>query len=131
MKNYSLILLVLSFSLIARAQDCNCEKDFDYVVNYMENNFPGFDKNVTTKNLSYYSKFKNEISRKTKIATTKNECLKFLTYYVEFFKDNHTTINSYTNKNQQINESSEKELEQQYFKCYLQIIGFWGKSMQN
>ena len=110
----SLILLLLSLTFVARNQECNCEQDYKYLVNYLENNFPGFNKDIATKGLLIYSKFKNRIGEKTKTITTKNECLKFLTYFVEFFDDNHTTINNYTNKKWQINESSTNELEQFY-----------------
>ncbi len=109
MKILTFLLLFLIINLTANGQDCSCNNDFSYVVNFIEQNFPGFDKNVTEKNRKDYEEYKTSIYKKINKVETKNECLKYLTYFVEYFKDNHTKMR-YTGTSKPVNESSEKEL---------------------
>ena len=110
MNKYIIVLLFLTIAQFVKAQDCNCKNDFDFVVNYIESNFPGFDKNVTIDNKQAYLSFKEQISKKTETANTQNECLKYLTYYVEFFKDNHTKMR--TLRGTKVDESSSKSVDE-------------------
>lgn len=108
MKSFIIILTTLIWAQFTNAQDCNCKKDFDFVVNYIEANFPGFDKNVTKDNEQAYLSFKEQIAKKVKTINTQNDCLKYLTYYVEFFKDNHTKMR--TLKGIKVDESSSESV---------------------
>jgi hypothetical protein len=79
------------------------------VINYYEDNLPGFIDNVNEKNVKDYTLFKNEL---LKIAKTncknENSCFKTLLTYVEFFKDNHSKISQ--NNNINIDENNSKIL---------------------
>ncbi len=96
---------------LAKSQDCNCQKDFEFVTNYYEENLPGFKDNVTDDNIEYYNKFKNRLFNLSKnYCDDEDLCFKTLLVYVEFFKDNHSSI--YTNKSISVDENNEEEVNQ-------------------
>ncbi|MFA0962336.1 S41 family peptidase [Roseivirga sp. BDSF3-8] len=74
----------------------------------MESNFPGFDKDVTMDNREDYLSFKDLLAEKAVGANSANECLRYLTYYVEFFEDNHTKMQ--TEPGERIDESSAESI---------------------
>lgn len=91
------------------AQSCNCENELQFVTHYYESNLPGFKDNVTESNYKNYLSFKEELKiNASKVCDSKSECFKLLTYYVEFFKDNHSNIDY--NDYQKIKESDTKDL---------------------
>lgn len=110
MKLYTPLFTLLFSIQLVKAEDCGCKKDFDYVVNYIESNFPGFDKNVTTNTKQEYLIFKKGLEKDITKVKTKNECLKYLTYYVEYFKDNHTKMRTLYSKS--IDESNEARVSE-------------------
>ncbi|NER19090.1 S41 family peptidase [Spongiivirga citrea] len=88
-----LLSFLFSFNGITSAQSkCECEKELDFVTSYYERNLPGFKDNVTSKNTSDYNQFKKDLATEARKTTYKLDCFKILTQYVEFFKDNHSSI---------------------------------------
>ena len=109
MKHYFTALLFLMIVKLATAQDCECQKEFEFVANYYEENLPGFTDNVTEDNLAAYTKFKEKLYNQAKnYCNDEDLCFKTLLVYVEFFKDNHSSI--YTNKSFNVDESNEEEV---------------------
>ncbi len=92
-------LLFFVFSLLSIAvlsqENCSCSTELDFVIDYYERNLPGFKDNVTSKTKAYYDNLKQNLRRASKKADNKLACFKVLTYYVEFFKDNHSSIRMY------------------------------------
>ena len=92
-------LLFFVFSLLSIAvlsqENCSCSTELDFVIDYYERNLPGFKDNVTSKTKAYYDNLKEDLRRASKKADNKLACFKVLTYYVEFFKDNHSSIRMY------------------------------------
>ena len=93
MKYFFTLLIFISLINNAYSQHCKCENELDFVIDYIENNLPGFIDNVNDTNKRQYESFKEEL----KLSAVKNcdnrfECLKNLMIYVEYFKDNHTEI---------------------------------------
>lgn len=87
------IILILTISIKINAQNCKCENELKFVIDYYEENLPGFIDNVNSKNLNSYNKFKTELFKQTKSNCNKEtDCFKILLRYVEFFKDNHSSI---------------------------------------
>ena len=110
MKPYFLILIFLITAEVATSQDCHCQNDLEFVINYYEENLPGFSDNVTDENLDDYNKFKKKLlDQAQKYCNNEDLCYKTLLVYVEFFKDNHSSI--YTNTSYNIDESSKKEIK--------------------
>ena len=111
MKLHFVILIFLMTTKFAQSQDCNCQKDFEFVVNYYEENLPGFMDNVNDNNIEDYNKFKKTLFNLSKnYCNDENLCYKTLLVYVEFFKDNHSSI--YTNNSIRVDERKKKEVKQ-------------------
>lgn len=103
------ILLFLHTS-IAFSQSCSCQNELKFVIDYYEQNLPGYSDNVTSANQKEYEQFKLELlDNAGKVCEQKKDCFKLLTYYVEYFKDNHSGI-SY-NEPVQVNEKDKKAVK--------------------
>ncbi len=106
-QNMRLVFLIttLLFSNIAWAQSaCSCQQELDFVMDYYENNLASFSDNVSDKNNTEYVQFKQDLHEEAKTVQYTSECFRVLTYYVEFFKDNHASISIRT---ESVDESSE------------------------
>ena len=88
----SVLLLLLLLPAAMPAQNCSCSDELNFVVAYYERNLPGFKDNVTRRTRKSYQKRKAELSALAKTTSETTDCFKLLTYYVEFFKDNHSHI---------------------------------------
>ena len=89
---FFIFLFTITLSNNFFGQKCSCETELEFVINYYETNLPGFIDNVSDSNRLEYDNFKKKIQTNVQQAKDKNECFKMLTYYVEFFKDNHSSI---------------------------------------
>ena len=92
---YHLLLLALSLLArisVAQSTACGCAQDFDFVVSYLERNLPAYRHDVTARNQLSYTRFKQEWRRNAVQATSERQCLPILDAYVEFFRDQHTSI---------------------------------------
>lgn len=111
MKPFFVLLLALMCMAVVRAQDCNCTKDFEFVVNYYEENLPGFADNVTPQNRAEYEQFKDTLRTVTyNYCNNEDLCFKTLLVYVAYFEDNHSSI--YPKTSTYINENKKKQVKQ-------------------
>lgn len=70
---------------------------------------PGFKDNVDEKNIKTYNNFKNKLLRQSQeYCNEKENCLKALLIYVEFFSDNHSSIYS---SNKKVDDTKPGEVE--------------------
>ena len=92
MKYIKLLICILFFQLTYARDECNCQTELEFVINYYEKNLPGFNDNVNDGNRSAYESFKADLFQESLNASNQVQCYRLLTYYVEFFKDNHSNI---------------------------------------
>ncbi len=85
------LLLLLGNEMPAQSS-CPCSNELNFVIRYYEQNLPGFKDNVNRQTRKPYEKMKLELRDLAKTAEETTDCFKLLTYYVEFFKDNHSHI---------------------------------------
>ena len=90
--NRKLVLTILGFGLffMGHAQNEECVKDFNYLVNKIKNDYPGYHDKVTKnteKNLSEL-----ELKLKKKIVENPDSCGKYLDEYTSWFKDDHLIV---------------------------------------
>ncbi|MDR1985048.1 MAG: hypothetical protein LBQ28_09550 [Prevotellaceae bacterium] len=98
MKNKSILLLalILLISTISKAQDCNCESNFEWVKKTFEENDAGFQYIIDSKGKSAYD-IHNALSfEKIKSAKTSSECTKLLYEWLTFFRSGHIGIERLT-----------------------------------
>ncbi len=104
-----LLCAFLSFFFYASSQeDCKCLEELDFVVSYYERNLPAYHDNVNAETQVEYDELKSELRKQSKADLTETQCFKLLTYYVEFFKDNHSGIRM---RMESVDESDEKSVE--------------------
>ena len=108
----NILFLLLTFVVSTScAQNCKCEDELQFVVDYYEENLPGFIDNVNEDNLKEYQQFKGKLFKQSQnYCDDADLCFKTLLVYVEFFKDNHSSI--YQNQSVNVDESKEEEVNQ-------------------
>jgi hypothetical protein len=86
--------LITSYSsLYAQKPTCACEKDFNFIVDYLEKNLPAYVDNVTDKNRTEYEQLKRDILQSMRAHPNPDGiCFFFLKNYIQFFNDNHLGI---------------------------------------
>lgn len=113
-----LFLLIIFVSKVYSETNTKCLEDYNFVVDYIENNSPAFSDNVNDKTRSDYEKLKKGLKEKVKTISSKNDCAKYLVYYIEVFNDNHTYLRIPANA--KVDESDGKQvakfLESELFK---------------
>lgn len=93
MKSLLLLLLTSLQICFVNAQDCPCAEELTFVIDYYEQNLPGFADNVDTSNRESYEFFKMQLRAEAMAACAReNACYKLLLTYAEFFRDNHSSV---------------------------------------
>lgn len=105
----SLLITCLLFAdLFAQSEtNCSCAEDFAFVRTYLETNLPGFADNVTEETRADYNRMTAAVGAAAAKAKDPIGCLKQLNRYVEFFRDNHTSI---YDQAPNVDESDEEQL---------------------
>lgn len=108
MKSLLPIILLIALPLISCTQtNCDCETELEFVIGYYEKNLASFADNVNSNNQAEYEAFKQSLREEANTKKTEAECFRILTYYVEFFKDNHSSISMNSTS---IDEENEEEV---------------------
>lgn len=85
-----LLLIVLFFKVItSNGQNCNCPKEFDFLVNKIEKDYAGFKDKVNAKNIKEYKKYTEDFRAKSKNTKTFLKCTMVLEDWLKFFNDRH------------------------------------------
>ena len=91
-----IILFLIVFNVLCTkvffAQGIECNSDARFVISNCERNLPAYSLDINSLNRNEYELFKNSIIKKSLYVTSKKECFQLLYSYVEFFKDQHTSI---------------------------------------
>lgn len=80
--------------LLATTQQSPCRKELDWVIQYCEANLPSYQDSVAGKSGAQYSKLKATLRNQADQISDPTQAYKILVRYVEFFKDNHTSIST-------------------------------------
>jgi hypothetical protein len=97
-KKMKKIILIITFFLIANSnlfgqENCNCNADFQFVVEKIEKEHPGYSLNVNKNNAEIYNELKTSIKAEiSKVGITKDLCQENLRKYLNFIKDKHLKI---------------------------------------
>lgn len=89
-----LILWTVFLCFTAQAQECNCNKELDYIQHFMEQNYVGFKDKVNPATRSSYVKTKAALLKLSKSPGAKTECLLLISKYLDWFGDNHIQVRS-------------------------------------
>jgi hypothetical protein len=88
--------LIITFftTFTAFAQDCNCEKNFQWVKNTFEVNDAGFQFVIDKKGQAEYENHNRFYAEKVKKIDDVNECAKVLNEWTKFFRKGHLFVSS-------------------------------------
>ncbi|MEL7120592.1 MAG: S41 family peptidase [Bacteroidota bacterium] len=92
-KIISLLLIVFNMYSGLTAQECNCIEDYQFIVEKIESEHPGFKINVNKNNIEAYEEWKSSIQTEIQEKQPEEkECLKLLNKYLSFIKDKHLKV---------------------------------------
>lgn len=90
-KKYLLIIFLFHFTL-SHGQNCDCQKELDFLINKIESDYAGFKDKVNKSNIKEYNEFTNKLKIKAKKTTTFLRCTMVMDEWLSFFKDKHLSL---------------------------------------
>lgn len=91
MKKITMTLVLLgTITSLTKSQTNECIKDFDYLVQKIKADYPGYSDKVTTKTASELNGLEQELRKKIQLYP--DSCSKYLSTYTDWFKDHHLRI---------------------------------------
>lgn len=129
MKNLFLLIIFIALTSSLQSQTDQCVKDFDFLVQKIKVDYPGFNEKVTSKTRQDLLKLEQEL--RDKIQRYPDSCGKYLSIYASWFKDNHLRIRRLNSSS--ISNNNEKSIPKVYSGNLDSIIfsgsdpveGFW------
>src|SRR6201986_3178516 len=92
LKKTFISVLFLLFGSGAFAQTCDCVKEFLYIKNFMETNYPGFADKKAWMTDKVYDKMVADHLAASKEPHSKEDCLLVIYDYLSKFKDHHISV---------------------------------------
>ena len=83
------IAFILSITAL-QAQTADCKKDFDFLVDKIKADYPGFNDKVNPANIGKLNILEKELRNKIQIYP--DSCSFYLRQYASYFKDNHLRV---------------------------------------
>lgn len=96
-----IILVFFGFVLqvsVLHAQTNDCLNDFDFLIEKIKADYPGYNDKVKPENKGQLETLRNNL--RNKISHYPDSCSTYLKQYVAFFKDNHLRVNKKFDKKQ-------------------------------
>lgn len=125
-KTWMLCFVVL-ISFIVKAQKSDCLKDFEYLVEKVRNDYPGYNDKVNKESLSGLKHLESEL--RNRIIQYPDSCGKLLNLYTSWFQDNHLRIRkNITNKNS--TSLIDTKIENRFFNITEDSICNTGKTIE-
>jgi hypothetical protein len=90
MKNLFFLLFLIGLTTYIKSQTSDCIKDFDFLIEKIKLDYPGYTDKVTPKTKQDLFKLEKEL--RNKIQQHPDSCGKYLNSYTSWFKDNHLRI---------------------------------------
>jgi hypothetical protein len=90
MRNFFFLIIFITLSSNLKSQTDQCVKDFDFLVQKIKVDYPGFNDKVTSKTGQDLLKLEQELRKK--MQNYPDSCGKYLSAYTSWFKDNHLRI---------------------------------------
>ncbi|MFA5433731.1 MAG: S41 family peptidase [Candidatus Paceibacterota bacterium] len=98
-KTILITLIILLINNLSFSQSNDCLKDFDFLVNLIQANYPGYNDKVSDANRSQLMLLEKEI--REKITMHPDSCGYYFNDYTDFFKDHHLRVNHIRNDKRQ------------------------------
>ncbi|OOQ58207.1 S41 family peptidase [Mucilaginibacter pedocola] len=92
MKRLLLFIAAIAIAGKVSAQTCNCETEFTYIKNFMEQNYAGFKDKQAQMTKPKYDKLVAQYRAFTKLPNAPEKCLLIINQFLAKFKDHHVAI---------------------------------------
>lgn len=90
MRKIILVAIVIVIANLSQAQNNSCIEDFEYMVNRIKNDYPGYLDKVNKDTEESLKRLENDLRKKIK--QHPDSCKTYLRKYTSWFKDNHLRI---------------------------------------
>ncbi|MBE9467072.1 MAG: hypothetical protein IMY72_01975 [Bacteroidetes bacterium] len=124
-------ILIINFfvliSFIVKAQKNDCLKDFNYLVEKVKNDYPGYNDKVNKKTLSDLKQFEYEL--RNQIIQYPDSCGKYLSKYTSWFNDQHLRVRR-INTNINTTNNNELKIQANFYNINFDTISNTGKSIE-
>jgi Peptidase family S41 len=116
--------LLLVFALSLPAQNCNCEKNFEWVKKTFEENDAGFSYAIANKGKPPYDNHNRIFLQKVKNIKKPEECTKALYEWLTFFKAGHIGIKRLVSDNTNTQQVAKPKTNENWETLNIDITGF-------
>lgn len=89
-----IILLFIVGATKISAQECDCDKEFLYMKDFIEKNYAGFNDKLKTITKPVYDKMANDFITYSKDSLLGKKCLLLISEYLQKFRDDHIQISA-------------------------------------
>ena len=124
-------VLFLSFgillSFVVQAQKSECLKDFDYLVEKIKNDYPGYNDKVNKETLPDLKQLEQNL--RERIIQHPDSCRKYFNLYTEWFKDYHLRVSGNRANMHPKNNEKAKTLPH-FYPVHLDSINNTGQSIE-
>ena len=83
---------MLLIASTAKAQNCDCRSELNFVRGHMEKNHPGFNSDIKDTAQPAYKAFVESLAKKIAADPTGKYCIAYLKQYLLYLKDHHINI---------------------------------------
>ena len=90
MKKLFILLFFIGLTTNIKSQTSDCVKDFDFLIQKIKSDYPGYNDKVTLKTKQDLFQLEKEL--RNKIQQYPDSCGKYLYAYSSWFKDNHLRV---------------------------------------
>jgi hypothetical protein len=90
MSSRLVMLFFMGVCLRSFSQNCNCEKEFLFVKDYIEKNHPGYNAEIRFRQEEAYEKLTADLLGRIRADLTGKYCQSLISEYLLFLKDRHT-----------------------------------------
>lgn len=87
-----IIALILLQTTLSQAQNCDCPKELEFLVQKIEADYAGFPDKVNNKTRTQYNDYTGKIRIKAKETKSFYRCTLVLEEYLKYFNDKHLAI---------------------------------------
>jgi len=92
MKKIIVIALLVVATTKISAQECDCNKEFLYMKDFIEHNYAGFNDKLKTMTKPAYDKMTNDFIAYSKDSLLGKKCLLLISEYLQKFRDDHIQV---------------------------------------
>ncbi len=105
----TILIVLLALPVFVNAQNCDCEKNFNWAKETFEQNDAGFTYAIEKKGRETYEQHNYLFEQKVKNIEDINVCVQTIYEWMKFFRSGHIGVQVMFNPNDETNENTQSE----------------------